>query len=163
MEDEPDVPVPDQLIRRSKRARVPTKAYDGQLESEEESADEFDVRRRKPNKNRAGEPAAAAPSTTVAIGFENLIEAVKRNGKHIPQVVKSWVEQYEKDPKPAMVELLTMLFEACGATYRIQGEFLDETNVDDVVVALVNQAAQVSFAAFLLFNFCVYFNFHAMP
>lgn len=36
---------------------------------------------------------------------------VKRNGKLIPQVVKLWVEQYEKDPKPAMVELLTMLFE----------------------------------------------------
>ncbi|GKE82814.1 sister-chromatid cohesion protein 3, partial [Tanacetum coccineum] len=41
-----------------------------------------------------------------------------------------------------MVELLTMLFEACGAKFRIQGEFLDETNVDDVVVALVNMAAQ---------------------
>lgn len=35
--------------------------------------------------------------------------------------------------------------QACGATYHIQGEFLDETNVDDVVVALVNLAAQVSF------------------
>lgn len=39
------------------------------------------------------------------------LEVVKRNGKLIPQVVKLWVEQYEKDPKPAMVELLTMLFE----------------------------------------------------
>lgn len=39
------------------------------------------------------------------------IEVVKSNGKHIPQVVKAWVEQYEKDPKPAMVELLAMLFE----------------------------------------------------
>ncbi|GKB03784.1 sister-chromatid cohesion protein 3, partial [Tanacetum coccineum] len=67
---------------------------------------------------------------------------IKRSGKQIPQVVKLWVEQYEKDSKPAMVELLTMLFEACGAKFRIQGEFLDETNVDDVVVALVNMAAQ---------------------
>ncbi|KAF5785128.1 putative armadillo-like helical, stromalin conservative domain, cohesin subunit Scc3/SA [Helianthus annuus] len=143
MEDEPEVP---DLVRRSKRARVPTKAYDGQpsrirdvFESEEDSGDEFDVRRRKPNKNRTGE---AVPAATVPIGFENLIEVVKMNGKHIPQAVKAWVEQYEKDPKPAIVELLTMLFEACGATYRIQGEFLDETNVDDVVVALVNLAAQ---------------------
>ncbi|MFS7975943.1 putative armadillo-like helical, stromalin conservative domain, cohesin subunit Scc3/SA [Helianthus anomalus] len=143
MEDEPEVP---DLVRRSKRARVPTKAYDGQpsrirdvFESEEDSGDEFDVRRRKPSKNRTGE---AVPAATVPISFENLIEVVKMNGKHIPQAVKAWVEQYEKDPKPAIVELLTMLFEACGATYRIQGEFLDETNVDDVVVALVNLAAQ---------------------
>lgn len=35
--------------------------------------------------------------------------------------------------------------QACGAKHRIQGEFLDETNVDDVVVALVSLAAQVSF------------------
>lgn len=125
------------------------------------------------------------------------LEAVKSNGKLIPHVVKMWVEQYEKDPKPAMVELLTMLFEvimhlvffpissiasflcsfcvlvvrrnstlnftgsctqliklaivqACGANYRIQEEFLEETNVDDVVVALVNLAAQVSFCCWLL-------------
>nr|GFB78863.1 hypothetical protein [Tanacetum cinerariifolium] len=41
-----------------------------------------------------------------------------------------------------MVELLTMLFEACGAKFSIQGDLLDETNTDDVVVALVNMAAQ---------------------
>lgn len=37
------------------------------------------------------------------------------------------------------------IVQACGAKYRIQGELLDETNVDDVVVGLVNLAAQVSF------------------
>ncbi|KAJ9543200.1 hypothetical protein OSB04_022907 [Centaurea solstitialis] len=145
MEDEPDVPEP--LVRRSKRARVLTKTYDGQVrkireivESDEESGDEFDERRRKPNRNRTAEGASYAPA---AKGVDqSLIEVVKRNGKLIPQVVKSWVEQYEKDPKPAMVELLTMLFEACGAKYSIQGELLDETNVDDVVVALVNLAAE---------------------
>ncbi|KAI3930532.1 hypothetical protein MKX01_036978 [Papaver californicum] len=36
---------------------------------------------------------------------------VKGNGKQIPHVVKNWVEQYEKSPKSAMVELLMMLFE----------------------------------------------------
>ncbi|GKC35862.1 hypothetical protein Tco_1048246, partial [Tanacetum coccineum] len=56
------------------------------------------------------------------------MEVIKRNGKQIQQVVKFWVEQYEKDSKPAVVELFTMLFEACGATYRIQGEFLDKIN-----------------------------------
>lgn len=38
-------------------------------------------------------------------------EVIKGNGKLISQVVKLWVEQYEKDPRPAMVELLMMLFE----------------------------------------------------
>nr|GEV69096.1 sister-chromatid cohesion protein 3 [Tanacetum cinerariifolium] len=58
------------------------------------------------------------------------------------QNIRRLVEQYEKDSKPAMVELLTMLFEACGAKFGIQGDILDETNTDDVVVALVNMAAQ---------------------
>ncbi|GJU63717.1 sister-chromatid cohesion protein 3 [Tanacetum coccineum] len=38
-------------------------------------------------------------------------EVIKRKGKQILQVVKFWVEQYEKDSKPAVVELSTMLFE----------------------------------------------------
>nr|GFA71525.1 hypothetical protein [Tanacetum cinerariifolium] len=51
-------------------------------------------------------------------------EVIKRIGKQIQQLVKFWVEQYEKDTKPAVVELFTMMFEAFGAKYRIQGEFL---------------------------------------
>lgn len=39
------------------------------------------------------------------------VEVVKGYGKLIPHAVKFWVERYEKDPKHAMVELLTMLFE----------------------------------------------------
>ena len=38
-------------------------------------------------------------------------EVIKGNGKLIPQVIKLWVERYEKGPKTAMVELLMMLFE----------------------------------------------------
>lgn len=34
--------------------------------------------------------------------------------------------------------------QACGAKYRIREEFLDETDVDDVVVALVSLARRVS-------------------
>lgn len=34
--------------------------------------------------------------------------------------------------------------QACGAKYHIREEFLDETDVDDVVVALVNLAKKVS-------------------
>ncbi|GKC31031.1 sister-chromatid cohesion protein 3 [Tanacetum coccineum] len=57
-----------------------------------------------------------------------LVEVIKRNGKQIQQVVKFWVEQYEKDSKLVVVELFTMLFEVCGAKYHIQGEFLDKIN-----------------------------------
>lgn len=51
-------------------------------------------------------------------------EVVKGPGKLIPHVVKNWVERYEKDPKPAMVELLTMLFEVvrnCLNIYSFKG------------------------------------------
>ncbi|KAK4785211.1 hypothetical protein SAY86_001900 [Trapa natans] len=41
-----------------------------------------------------------------------------------------------------MVKLLSMLFAACGAKYYIKEENLDETDVDDVMVALVSLAKQ---------------------
>lgn len=50
-------------------------------------------------------------------------EVIKGNGKQIPQVVKLWVEQYEKDPKPAMVDLLTMLFEVTLVLQRLGSQF----------------------------------------
>ncbi|KAF5175680.1 Cohesin subunit sa-3 [Thalictrum thalictroides] len=99
------------------------------------SFDDFDIigpRRKRPK-----------TSTETALTHSNdlsLIEVVKSNGKLISHVVKVWVEQYEKNPKPAMVELLMMLFEACGAKYCLNEDFLDETDVDDVVVALVELA-----------------------
>lgn len=37
--------------------------------------------------------------------------------------------------------------QACGAKYRILDENIDETDVDDVVVALVNMAKRVSFSS----------------
>lgn len=39
---------------------------------------------------------------------------------------------------------MVMLLQACGAKYHIDEESLDQTNVDDVVVALVNMAKRVS-------------------
>nr|GEZ58400.1 hypothetical protein [Tanacetum cinerariifolium] len=42
--------------------------------------------------------------------FLRLQEMIKRNGKQIQQVVKFCFEQYEKDSKPAVVELFTMMF-----------------------------------------------------
>ncbi|KAG2697238.1 hypothetical protein I3843_07G096600 [Carya illinoinensis] len=108
-----------------------------QVERESSPEDDFEDAPHKTKRNRAsdGTSALALKSTD-----QSLIEVIKGNGKLIPQVVKHWVERYEKDPKPAMVELLMMLFEACGAKYHIKGEYLDETDVDDVVVALVNLA-----------------------
>ncbi|CAK9185210.1 unnamed protein product [Ilex paraguariensis] len=152
MEEEPVAS--ETATRRSKRTRAQTRTAEHQLstanakgrndhdrtsenqEEREESFDDFDEPRLRTKRNRATESATVASRKT----DQSLIEVIKGNGKQIPQVVNIWVEQYEKDPKPAMVELLMMLFEACGAKYRIQEEFLDETDVDDVVVALVNLA-----------------------
>ncbi|KAK4558523.1 hypothetical protein RGQ29_008026 [Quercus rubra] len=103
----------------------------------ESSPEDFEELRPKSKRSRASEGTSASAHKANDL---SLIEAVKGNGKFIPQVVKLWVERYEKAPKPAMVELLMMLFEACGAKYHIKEEFLDETDVDDVVVALVNLA-----------------------
>ncbi|KAH7517148.1 hypothetical protein FEM48_Zijuj09G0031600 [Ziziphus jujuba var. spinosa] len=103
----------------------------------ESSPDDFEETRPRAKRSRPEEGASDATHKATA---QNLIEVIKGNGKLIPQAVKLWVEQYESDPKSAIVQLLTMLFEACGAKYYIKGEFLDETDVDDVVVALVDLA-----------------------
>ncbi|KAF6135507.1 hypothetical protein GIB67_015360 [Kingdonia uniflora] len=80
----------------------------------------------------------ASPSSSKA--DISLIEVVKSSGKLIPHSVKHWVERYEKNAKFALVELLTMLFEACGAKFHLTEELLEKTGVDDVVVALVELA-----------------------
>lgn len=36
------------------------------------------------------------------------------------------------------------MVQACGAKYQIKQDFLDESDVDDVVVALINLARSVS-------------------
>ncbi|KAK6141303.1 hypothetical protein DH2020_024939 [Rehmannia glutinosa] len=142
MEDEPVTPQPP--TRRSKRARAQVRsAYftrtdkiEDVLEEERgESSDDFEVPRRKAKRNKATEGAS-----NLAAADLSLIEVIKGERKEIPDAVKRWVEQYERNQKSAMAELLTMLFEACGAKYRLQEEDIDETDVDDVVVALVNMA-----------------------
>ncbi|XP_057964009.1 sister-chromatid cohesion protein 3 isoform X2 [Malania oleifera] len=128
--------------RRPKRSRVYDRASDpsdqtaGPMEREE-SFDDLEEVHPIAKRNRTIE-GTSRPGP--GPGDTSLIEVIKGDGKFIPQVVKLWVEQYETNPKPAMVELLMMLFEACGAKYHIEGNFLDETDVDDVVVALVNLA-----------------------
>lgn len=136
----------DSTLRRPKRARAQTKSVDfvtgdndglsDRSPSDDDSLDDFDAPPPKPKRNRVTEGSSAAPN----LSDQSLIEVIKGNGKSIPHVVKFWVEQYEKNPKPAMVELLKMLFEACGAKYQFKGDFLEETDVDDVVVSLVKLA-----------------------
>jgi len=50
--------------------------------------------------------------------------------------------------------------QACGAKYRIKEELLDETDVDDVVVALVNLARNVCYTSsfnMLIVSLCLFF------
>lgn len=157
MDDDDAPPVASEITtRRSKRTRVPTRpvgdepgnvdenperssdASDGSPDQDERegSPDDFEEIRPKAKRNKASEGAPSAAYNPDV----SLIEIIRGDGKLIPESVMYWVERYEKDPKPAMVELLSMLFEACGAKYYIKEEYLDETDVDDVVVALVNLA-----------------------
>ncbi|XP_027352441.1 sister-chromatid cohesion protein 3 isoform X2 [Abrus precatorius] len=144
-------PPSEASTRRPKRGRPPAakqhaKELDGDAENRartseqaerESSPDDFDEPRAKSKRSRVSEGTS---SVAHKLSDQTLIEVVKGNGKLIPHVVKFWVERYEKDPKPSMVELLTMLFEACGAKYYDKSDLLDEVDVDDVVVALVNCA-----------------------
>ncbi|XP_021906782.1 sister-chromatid cohesion protein 3 [Carica papaya] len=109
-----------------------TSTEDGPTEVEREaSPDDFEDSRPKRSRTTGGTSSEPALS---------LIEVVRGNGKIIPQAVKLWVERYERNPKPAMVDLLMMLFEACGPKYYVSEDFVDMIDVDDVVVALVNLA-----------------------
>ncbi|VFQ79972.1 unnamed protein product [Cuscuta campestris] len=131
--------MPSQMaMRRSKRARVQIRANEMSLNEEEreESTDEFEESRPRAKRNKANaRTLAAAP-----VMDQTLIEVLKGDRRQIPQVVKSWVEHYDKEPKSAKVELLMMILEACGAKYHVNEESLDQINVDDVVVSLVNMA-----------------------
>ncbi|KAM7277394.1 hypothetical protein ACFE04_019260 [Oxalis oulophora] len=142
--------VPETPSRPSRRISLrnqskATAATEDSYESEQslnqdeanESPDEFEEIRPKKKQNRTLDG-----TTSASVDLSNLamIDVIRDNGKLIPQVVKLWLERYDKDPKPALTELLSTLFETCGAKYCIKEDLLDETDVDDVVVALVNLA-----------------------
>ncbi|KAH9612413.1 hypothetical protein KSS87_005628 [Heliosperma pusillum] len=128
-------------LRRSKRNRVtkPTVVAADTRTTEspdERDADDFaeDFEEVRPKSKRA-RAVDSPPNPELT-----LIEAIKGSRKSIPPLVKFWVERYEKDPKPAMLDLLAMLFESCGAKYHIEGDPFEELDVDNVVLALVNLA-----------------------
>ncbi|KAL5060472.1 hypothetical protein RYX36_032076 [Vicia faba] len=144
MEDQP--PPSEASTRRPKRGRPPKQTYrevdlDEEMEERESSPEDFLEPRSvpRPKRNRNNDAAAAA-SASLKLTDQTLIEAIKGNGKLIPHVVKLWVESYEKDPLSALVDLLTMLFEACGVKYHSKSDLMHEIAVDDVVVDLVNSA-----------------------
>ncbi|KAJ7977482.1 sister-chromatid cohesion protein 3 [Quillaja saponaria] len=162
MED--PAPASELSTRRSKRTRAQVKDTENQpskvggndgdshgrtsdtsdLVYRESSPDDFEEPRPKAKRSRAAEGTSGAANKPTD---HSLIEIIKGHGKIIPQAVKHWVEHYEQDPKPAMVELLTTLFESIPRrgshveqSIISKEKFLDEVDVDDVVVALVNLA-----------------------
>ncbi|XP_078445011.1 sister-chromatid cohesion protein 3 isoform X2 [Wolffia australiana] len=105
--------------------------------SEDESSDDDVV---VSDEEPAPKPKRKRGASGMSREHLNLIEVVKSGVKGIPSAVKQWVERYERDANPALGELLMMLFEACGARYQLDIDSLDETDVDDVVLALVELA-----------------------
>ncbi|KAK1295110.1 hypothetical protein QJS10_CPA16g01448 [Acorus calamus] len=86
-----------------------------------------------------GKHAALKLVSNIGPTYDHTLDyVIKYNGKLIQSAVKRWVERYERDSKSAMAELLMTLFEACGAKFQLDAGSLDETDVDDVVVSLVN-------------------------
>ncbi|KAG9457523.1 hypothetical protein H6P81_002031 [Aristolochia fimbriata] len=103
-------------------------------DKDSERSDDFEEVERRPKKRINA--ATSSRRTTE----QSLFEIIKSNGKLIPNAVKAWVERYENNSKSATVELLTTLFESCGAKYQLDEASLDEISVDDVVLALVGLA-----------------------
>ncbi|KAL2894271.1 Sister-chromatid cohesion protein 3 [Bienertia sinuspersici] len=137
MEDADVAATSEASVRRSKRARA-VKLNPEQSPNDldkEDSVDDFEEVRPKIKRSRAADASASVKFDQIS-----LIDAIKGSRKNIPSVVKVWVERYEKDPKPAILDLLSMLFESCGAKYHIEGDPFEETDVDNVVLALVNLA-----------------------
>ncbi|KAM0928949.1 hypothetical protein ACQ4PT_001917 [Festuca glaucescens] len=127
-------------MRRPKRGRPPRPRESDfvtgeELEDEEEEgyaeAERLAPQRTKRKREASAAAAAAAEDLT-------LIDIVKHNGRLISHAVKRLVEDYESDPKSVIFQILTMLFEACGARHDIAAKDLDMADVDDIVFKLVD-------------------------
>ncbi|KAM0866466.1 hypothetical protein ACQ4PT_042621 [Festuca glaucescens] len=127
-------------MRRPKRGRPPRPRESDfvtgeELEDEEEEgyaeAERLAPQRTKRKREASAAAAAAAEDLT-------LIDIVKHNGRLISHAVKRLVEDYESDPKSVIFQILTMLFEACGARHDIAAKDLDMADVDDIVFKIVD-------------------------
>ncbi|KAM3292672.1 hypothetical protein ACQJBY_036404 [Aegilops geniculata] len=131
-------------MRRPKRGRPPRPRESDfvtgeEFEDEEEGEDHGEAADglaplRSKRKREASAAAAAA--------FEDLtlIDIVKHNGRLISHAVKRLVEDYESNPKSVLFQILTMLFEVCGARHDIYASDLHEAAVDDIVFKLAELA-----------------------
>ncbi|KAI3913916.1 hypothetical protein MKW92_029172, partial [Papaver armeniacum] len=108
------------------------KSYSGPTPSEEETlvgSESFDDIGSNDDFEEIGPSNKRERIPKVPGNLKNYDLSLMVNGKQIPHVVKNW-EQYEKSSKFSMVQLLMMLFE----------RDLDDTEVDNVVVSLVELA-----------------------
>ncbi|CAN6373305.1 unnamed protein product [Urochloa humidicola] len=121
-------------LRRPKRGRPPKPREEYHADFEEEDGAEglaAPLSKRK----RAASAAAAA-----SLEDQPLIDIIKHNGRLISHAVKKLVEDYESNEKSVTFQILSMLFEACGAKHEIYPDYLHESDVDDIVLALVDLA-----------------------
>ncbi|KAK3120632.1 hypothetical protein QOZ80_9AG0691210 [Eleusine coracana subsp. coracana] len=121
-------------LRRPKRGRPPKPREDhasGDFEDEG-----FAEGLAPPQSKRKRAASAAA---TAALD-QPLIDIIKYNGRLISHAVRNLVEEYETKKNSVIFQILTMLFEACGARHEIYPEYFQESDVDDVVFSLVDTA-----------------------
>ncbi|CAL4982923.1 unnamed protein product [Urochloa decumbens] len=121
-------------LRRPKRGRPPKPR-------EEYLADfvvEDDAEGLAPPQSKRKRAASAAAAASLE--DQPLIDIIKHNGRLISHAVKKLVEDYESNEKSVTFQILSMLFEACGAKHEIYPDYLHESDVDEIVVFLVDLA-----------------------
>uniref|UniRef100_A0ACD5WVP7 Uncharacterized protein n=1 Tax=Avena sativa TaxID=4498 RepID=A0ACD5WVP7_AVESA len=130
-------------MRRPKRGRPPRPRESDFVtgeEFEEEEEDYAEAERLAPQRSKRKREASAAAAA--AVEDLTLIDIVKHNGRLISHAVKRLLENYESDPKSVLFQILTVLFEACGARHEINAKDLDQADVDDIVFKLVDLSKQ---------------------
>ncbi|KAG2559025.1 hypothetical protein PVAP13_8NG075300 [Panicum virgatum] len=121
-------------LRRSKRGRPPKPREEDHADFVEE-ADAAGLAPPHSKRKRAASAAGAA-----SLEDQPLIDIIKHNGRLISHAVKKLVEDYESNKNSVMFQILAMLFEACGAKHEIYPDYLRESDVDDIVLSLVDLA-----------------------
>lgn len=126
------VPTSESSARRPRRAAAVDLA--GKSTGSEDASDDFEDFTPKAKRKRG--------VNTRYLGLEDysLIDIIKSNVKLIPHAVKQLAAKYESDANSVLADILMMLFEACGAKYKINAASVNEMEVDDVVVNLVELA-----------------------
>ncbi|CAM0874072.1 unnamed protein product [Alopecurus aequalis] len=126
--------------RRPKRGRPPRPRESDFVtgeEFEDEEEDFAEAEALAPQRSKRKREASAAAAAAAAEDL-TLIDIVKHNGRLTSHAVKRLVEDYESNPKSVTFQILTMLFEACGARHNISAKDFDEASVDDIVFKLVD-------------------------